>query len=249
MPLDVCLGADATRREAVDAAERTRRWAVRSAGAHRRSDQHLFGIVQGGLDGKLRRETARDLCSFDFPGYAIGGLSVGESPDVTEELVRTTAAELPVDRPRYLMGVGTPEQVLAYSALGVDMFDCVLPTRLGRTGVAFGPGGRLNLKRAEFKTDCAPIDLSCDCRTCDRHSRAILHAMLRVGGTLAARLISLHNCRALVRTAESVRSAVLQGTLPRLLEANGLHRLVARAATPDDGEADRAACVAVATAR
>ena len=237
MPLDVCLGADAARSEAADAAERTRRWAARSATAHRRSDQLLFGIVQGGLDVRLRQETARDLQSLDFPGYAIGGLSVGEPLELTEKLVSVTTAELPVDRPRYLMGVGTPEQVLAYSALGVDMFDCVLPTRLGRTGVAFGPGGRLNLKRAAFRADGDPVDPTCDCRTCGRFGRAALHAMLRDAGPLAARLISVHNCRALVRTAEAVRSAVLEGRFPRLLgeartseQAAGSDRAARRAA-------------------
>ena len=217
MPLDVCLGKEATPDEAADAVARTRRWAVRSMAAKRRQEQLLFGIVQGGIDPNLRREAARELGALGFPGYAIGGLSVGEPLDLTRRLVAVTAAALPNDRPRYLMGVGTPEQVLAYTALGVDMFDCVLPTRLGRTGVAFGQGRRLTLRRPEFRTDSAPIDSSCDCPTCARYSRAFLRDALHKGQPLAARLVSLHNCRALVRTAERARAAIVDGTFPGLL--------------------------------
>jgi queuine tRNA-ribosyltransferase len=220
MPLDVCLGLDAGDDDVQLGLERTRRWARRSLEAHRRSDQLLFGIVQGGLQAKLRREAARDLCSFGFAGYAMGGLSVGEPLRTTRHLVQATAAALPEQRPRYLMGVGTPEQILDYVALGVDMFDCVLPTRFGRTGTAFGPEGRLNLRRAEFARDKRPIDGSCDCAACRCYTRAFLHSAVRsVSGGLGARLLSLHNTRALIRTAEKSRSAILAGRFPRLVGA------------------------------
>lgn len=233
MPLDVCLGATAGRDDAEAGLERTRRWLDRSLVAHSRDDQQLFGIVQGSLDAELRRQAARDLRGLDLPGYAIGGLSVGESNDLTEFLVGVTTTELPAERPRYLMGVGTPEQVVRYAALGIDMFDCVLPTRFGRTGVAFSPDGRLNLRRAHYQEDIRPIDPRCDCAACGRYSRAALHAYLRSGAPLGGRLVSLHNIRCLIRTAESARAAILSGTFPKLLarlggQAGEVKRLVPR---------------------
>jgi queuine tRNA-ribosyltransferase len=217
MPLDVCLGPTASRDEAVAALERTRRWARRAQAATRKPGQILFGIVQGGLDAELRRQAARDLVELEFPGYAIGGLSVGEPVDLTGDLVGLTAAELPAERPRYLMGVGTPEQIVAYVALGIDMFDCVLPTRFGRTGMAFGGAGRVNLRRSEFAADGRPIDPECDCLTCQRFSRAYLHWALRELVSVGARLVSLHNVRSLTRCAEQARAAVLAGQFAEFL--------------------------------
>jgi queuine tRNA-ribosyltransferase len=232
MPLDVCLGPTASRDEAGAALERTRRWARRAQAASRNPGQILFGIVQGGLDPELRRQAARDLIELEFPGYAIGGLSVGEPIDLTGELVGLTAVELPAERPRYLMGVGTPEQIVAYVALGVDMFDCVLPTRFGRTGMAFGGAGRVNLRRSEFADDGSPIDLECDCFTCQRFSRAYLHWALRELVNVGARLVSLHNVRSLTRCAEQARAAVLAGRFEDFLadrrqllaQSSGEHR-------------------------
>jgi queuine tRNA-ribosyltransferase len=212
MPLDVCLGPAAELDEARAAHERTRRWAARSLQAHQRADQQLFGIVQGGMYEDLRSRAARDMCSLGFPGFAIGGLSVGEPERKTAHLLRAVTEELPADRPRYLMGVGTPEQVVAYAARGVDMFDCVLPTRLGRTGVAFRGFARLNLQRAEYRSDARPLDDSCDCQTCAGYSRAFLHDAVRQQVPLGARLLSLHNVRQLVRTAERARAAILDGS-------------------------------------
>lgn len=222
MPLDICLGADANESQAAAALERTYRWAVRSQAAHRRADQLLFGIVQGGMSPRLRREAARSLRNLEFPGYAIGGLSVGEPREQTHTLLATVTAELPLDRPRYLMGVGTPEQLLEYIALGVDLFDCVLPTRLGRTGLAFTAEGRLNLRRAEYLADARPIDPSCDCQACARYSRAFIHNALRQRVALGARLLTLHNVRVLIRTAESARRAILEGGFPTLLRRAGV---------------------------
>lgn len=232
MPLDVCPGHQATTEEALAAVERTRRWAIRSLQAHRRSSQALFGIVQGGMDAALRRQTARDLRGLNFPGFALGGLSVGEPIEVTDALVSVTAAELPKDRPRYLMGVGTPEQVARYVGNGIDLFDCVLPTRLGRTGVAFAGFERLALKKRRYARDQSPIEAGCDCPTCRDYSRAQLHEALRAGRHLGARLLSLHNTRALIRTAERARRAVLEGRFPALLAE--LHRTLA---ARGDGEA------------
>lgn len=217
MPLDVCPSADASPEEAVAAVERTRRWAVRSLEAHRRPDQALFGIVQGGMDPNLRRQAARDLGGLGFPGFAIGGLSVGEPVAVTDQLVALTARELPADRPRYLMGVGTPEQIVRYVGSGVDLFDCVLPTRLGRTGVAFAGFERLSLKKTDFRRDSQPIDPDCDCLACQHYSRAQLHFALRAGLQLGARLLSLHNVRTLIRTAERARQAIRDNRFPALL--------------------------------
>lgn len=219
MPLDDCRPAGTSRNEAEAALERTRAWALRSQAAHCRSDQWLFGIVQGGMFDDLRRQAARDLASLGFPGYAIGGLSVGEARAATDHLVQITARELPADRPRYLMGVGTPEQVALYSAAGVDLFDCVLPTRHGRHGVALLPRGRLNLRRVELARDPEPILEGCDCPACRRVSRAYLHALVRAGEPLAARLISAHNVRLLVRTAAFIRRAVVEGHVAEALSA------------------------------
>jgi queuine tRNA-ribosyltransferase len=216
MPLDICLGPEADRREAEAALERTIRWASRAQAAHRRSDQLLFGIVQGGLESDLRRQAARAVRGLGFPGHAIGGLSVGESPLRTAELLEATTAELPEERPRYLMGVGTPEQVVVYAGLGVDMFDCVLPTRLGRTGVAFRSEARLNLRHADFRADRRPIDETCDCAACRRFSRGAIHDALRRGDRLGVRLLSEHNVRALIRTAELARRAILDGSFGSL---------------------------------
>jgi queuine tRNA-ribosyltransferase len=219
VPLDVCLGPQAGADEAALALERTRRWALRSLNVYRGPPQQLFGIVQGGLCSKLRVEAARDIGSLGLAGYAIGGLSVGEQPQVTQHLAAVTAAALPADRPRYLMGVGTPGQIVSYTALGIDMFDSVLPTRFGRSGVAFGASQRLNLRRVDFQHDKRPIDAGCDCTTCDRYTRASLHSSFRQSIPLAARLISLHNVRALVRAGEAARVAILAGRFPAFLAA------------------------------
>jgi queuine tRNA-ribosyltransferase len=235
MPLDVCLDHTASHWQTEQALERTRRWAARSAAVHHRSDQQLFGIVQGGMDLALRRQAARDLHSFDFPGYAIGGLSVGEPRTVTERLIAATTEALPADRPRYLMGVGSPEQLLAYTALGVDLFDCVLPTRLGRTGVALRLGERLNLRRSSYAHDQRPIDPSCDCRACTTFSRASLHSAFRDNALLAARLLSTHNVRTLVRTAEQARTAIQADRFADLVSHAGLGPL----ASPGDPESSR----------
>jgi queuine tRNA-ribosyltransferase len=211
MPLDVCVGYPSPRAETDIALHRTHAWAMRAARAQRRTDQALFAIVQGGMEPDLRVQAARALAGEPFPGFAIGGLSVGEPRQITDHLVSITAAELPPDRPRYLMGVGEPDQLLAYAAEGVDLFDCVLPTRLGRTGYAYTSGGRLNVTRAVLRTDRGPIDPACSCHTCARYSRAYLHHLFRAGEPLGARLLSLHNVAFLVGLLRAYREAIVAG--------------------------------------
>jgi queuine tRNA-ribosyltransferase len=209
MPLDVCIGYPSTRAETEVALERTHAWARRAARAHRRPDQALFAIVQGGMEPDLRAQAARALAGEPFPGFAIGGLSVGEPREMTDRLVRLTAAELPVDRPRYLMGVGEPDQLLAYAAAGIDLFDCVLPTRLGRTGYAYTSSGKLNVIRGALRADPGPLDPCCSCQTCARYSRAYLHHLFRAGEPLGARLLSLHNVAYLVQLLRAFRESVI----------------------------------------
>ncbi|MGE3271417.1 MAG: tRNA guanosine(34) transglycosylase Tgt [Chloroflexota bacterium] len=210
MPLDECIGYPSTRAEAESALERTHRWALLAARAHRRSDQALFAIVQGGMEPDLRVQAARALIPADFPGYAIGGLSVGEPREVMDRLVAITAAEMPEAKPRYLMGVGEPDQLLAYAAMGVDMFDCVLPTRLGRTGYAYTSAGRVNVGRSSLRAERGPLDPACGCQTCQQYSRGYLHHLVRAGEPLAARLLSLHNVAYLVELLRGYRTSILK---------------------------------------
>jgi queuine tRNA-ribosyltransferase len=161
------------------------------------------------MEPDLRVQAARALAPAGFPGYAIGGLSVGEPREVMDRLVGLTAAELPADRPRYLMGVGEPDQLLAYAAMGIDMFDCVLPTRLGRTGYAYTSEGRLNVARASLRAETGPLDPACSCQTCQRYSRAYIHHLVRAGEPLAPRLISLHNVAFLVQLLRDFRQQII----------------------------------------
>ena len=216
MPLDECIGYPSPRVVAEQALERTHRWALQAAGADRRRDQWLFAIVQGGMEPDLRGQAADALASEGFPGYAIGGLSVGEPRAVTDELVALLGRRLPVDRPRYLMGVGEPDQLVQYAALGIDMFDCVSPTRLGRTGYAYTSEGRVNLTRANVRADAGPVDPRCACRTCGGYSRAYLHHLFRAGEPLGPRLLSVHNVAYLVGLLKRARNQILAGTFSSL---------------------------------
>ena len=216
MVLDVCPplpSSDEVVRLAVD---RTAAWAARARVAHRRPDQALFGIVQGGVDAALRSESARRTVELDFDGYGIGGLSVGEPrPQMLEALAATTP-HLPNDRVRYLMGVGDPIGLVEAISQGVDMFDCVLPTRLGRHGTALTDGGRLHVSNAAFATDDRPLDAGCGCSTCSRHSRGFIRHLHQVGEPSAARLLTIHNLSWLLRLVGRARSAVLDGSLASL---------------------------------
>jgi queuine tRNA-ribosyltransferase len=209
MPLDECSPFPCTREAAQQAVRRTRAWAERSHLAQRRFDQALFGIVQGSVHPELRRESAAGLAELDLPGYAIGGLSVGEPSELTWEMTRIVVAELPADRPRYLMGVGTPEDLLLGIGLGVDMFDCVLPTRLARNGSVFTWSGRRNLAKAGLARNNRPIDAECCCPVCARHPIAYLAHLARERVPLGARLASLHNVSFLVQVAAQARAAIV----------------------------------------
>jgi len=202
----------------VRALERTHKWAERCRAAHTRGDQALFGIVQGGVFPELRAKSVEFLTSLDFPGYAIGGLSVGEPKAVTRRIAEFTASLLPEDRPRYLMGVGAPEDLFDYVARGIDMFDCVLPTRLGRTGTALTKRGRLNLRNARFADDPAPIEEGCQCYACRHFSRAYLRHLVKAKEILGIRLLTLHNLHFVLELMRRIRQSILDGTFAAFKE-------------------------------
>jgi queuine tRNA-ribosyltransferase len=211
MAFDECAPYPTTPEYARAAMERTHRWLERCVAAKTRSDQALFGIVQGSVYPELRRQSAAFVASQPVTGFGIGGLSVGETkPEMYSTLAATTAG-LPEDRPRYLMGVGSPEDLLEGVARGVDMFDCVLPTRLGRHGAAWTPAGRINLLNARWARDDRPIQEGCDCYACTHHSRAYIRHLLRAEEMLGARLATIHNVRFLVRLMQGARQAIIEG--------------------------------------
>jgi queuine tRNA-ribosyltransferase len=211
MVLDVCTELPAERAVVAAAGERTLAWAARARAAHSRPGQLLFGIVQGGTEPDLRAEYARRLVASGFDGYAIGGLSVGEAGAQTVAALAAAVDELPVGHPRYLMGVGDPWTLMAGIALGVDMFDCVLPTRLGRHGTALTGAGKLAVKASRYASDPSPIDAQCPCPVCRRHSRAYLRHLFNVGEPSAGRLVSLHNLAWLRDLVAAARLAVVEG--------------------------------------
>ena len=211
MILDMCVAADSDRDTVQMAVARTNRWALRCRETHTRRDQLLFGIVQGGLFQDLRRQSAEFMTSLDFPGYAIGGLSVGESKQQMYETVSLTTELLPRHTPRYLMGVGSPEDLVECVARGIDMFDCVLPTRIARNGALFVRDGRLNIDKAPYKKQDAPIEEGCDCYTCQTFSAAYVHHMFRAKELLAYRLATIHNLRFILRLMEEMRVAISEG--------------------------------------
>lgn len=211
MPLDVCAPADAGRREVEAAAERTARWAERSQAARRRDGQTLFGIVQGGLHEDLRRQSARRITALGFGGYALGGLSVGETKAEMRAITELGASLLPADSPRYLMGVGSPEDLVESVARGIDMFDCVLPTRVARNGALFSADGRVNIYAARYRERDEPPIAGCDCWTCATFSAAYLHHLFRAKELLAYRLASIHNLRFILKMMEDMREAIFAG--------------------------------------
>jgi len=194
------------------ALDRTHSWARRCLDAWTHRDQQaLFGIVQGGIFDDLRRESAQTLAALDFPGYAIGGLSVGESKEDMYRILEVVHAELPVDRPRYLMGVGTIEDLVNGVARGVDIFDCVLPTRVARHGAALTRHGQINIRNAAYARDTRPLDEECDCYACRNFTRAYIRHLVKSREILASTLLSIHNIRTLVRLAQDMRQSILDG--------------------------------------
>ena len=213
MSFDQPVPWGATPAQAREATERTHRWAARGKSAwNPETEQALFGIVQGGFTPELRRESAQALVDLDFPGYSIGGLSVGEPKEVMWEMLDIGAAALPADRPRYLMGVGTPADLVRAVGLGVDMFDCVLPTRMGRNGTAFTWAGRLNLRNAQYEHDAGPLDPHCSCAVCRTFSRAYLRHLLKAGEILAIRSLSFHNLAFYQQLMARMREQIGNGT-------------------------------------
>jgi len=213
MTLDECLPYPSSREATRDALDRTIQWARRSRQAHRRRDQTLFGIVQGGFYPELRREATLRLLELGFEGYALGGLSVGETPAMMREVVDQVVPLLPEERPRYLMGVGMPEDLLECVVRGIDMFDCVIPTRHARTGWLFTTFGRVVIKNAQYARDESPIDPACDCSTCRQFSRAYLRHLFMAQETLALRLNTIHNLHYYLRLMEQIRQAIREGRL------------------------------------
>ena len=236
MAFDECTEYPAEKERARHSMELTLRWAERSKRYFEEhkdevpwarsqksevSSQQLFGIVQGGMYSDLRRESAERTVALDFPGYAIGGLSVGEPRALTEEVLAATLPHLPQDKPRYVMGVGTPEEIVRYAAMGVDMMDCVLPTRAARHGLLYTSEGKLNIKNAAFAQDEGPVDRNCGCRVCARYSRAYLRHLYSSGELLAQVLNTIHNLAFYLDTMRAVRHAILLGKVTGFL--SGYH--------------------------
>jgi queuine tRNA-ribosyltransferase len=208
MAFDECPPGDAPRDVVEAATARTTRWARRSRDAHARADQWLFGIVQGGVHLDLRAESARALVELDFPGYAVGGLAVGEAKPGRDRVLEEVDALLPAERPRYLMGVGTPEDLIDAVACGIDMFDCVLPTRNARNGQLFTSRGRISIRSARYRDDPRPPDPDCRCYTCRTASRAYLRHLHLAGEMTAATLMSLHNLFYYLDMMEKLRQSI-----------------------------------------
>ncbi len=210
MQLDHVVALPNDQATVADAMRRSVRWAERCRAAHRREDQAMFGIVQGGLDPDLRQESVAALVALDFPGYAVGGLSVGEGPDAMQGAVTATVPHLPADRPRYLMGVGQPRDIVAAVAAGIDMFDCVLPTRCGRNSLIYTFAGPLRLRNSCHAADQRPLEDDCPCIAC-RHSRSYLRHLFLAGEMLGPVLASIHNLTFYQRLVARLREAILTG--------------------------------------
>lgn len=218
MVLDECAAPD-NYDYSVQAMRRTHAWAERCKAVHSRRDQALFGIVQGGIFPDLREQSVHYLTKLDFPGYAIGGLSVGETKAQMLDTLIVTAPLLPADRPRYLMGVGTPEDLVEGVARGVDIFDCVLPTRVARNGQALLRTGKANLRNARFAEDPAPLDATCACYTCQNFSRAYLRHLIIAGEILGATLLTIHNLHTMLTIMREIREAIFSGRFADYREA------------------------------
>jgi queuine tRNA-ribosyltransferase len=234
MPLDVCLPDESSRSELEGALELTHRWACVSREARTRPDQALFGIIQGGHFPELRLESVRAITGLGFDGYAVGGLSVGEPKEAMYSIARLTAALLPVDQPRYLMGVGSPDDLVECVAHGFDMFDCSLPTRVARTGAMYTWEGRVDVTSTRFREYDAPLEDDCDCFTCRSFSTAYLHHLFRARELLAYRLATIHNLFFFQRLMAKMRQAVRDGSFVEF------RRAFQATYTPADEEARQA---------
>ena len=218
MVLDECVEYPAGRREVEEAVRRTTGWARRSLVANRREEGGLFGIVQGGMFPDLRKRSVEEICSLDFPGYAIGGVSVGEGKELQREMVALAAPLLPAEKPRYLMGVGTPADILFAVSCGMDLFDCVLPTRNARNGMLFTSAGPLVIKQARYAEDPLPPDGKCGCPTCRSFSRAYLRHLYLQKEILSSMLLTVHNLHFYARWMERIRQAILVGNFGEFMK-------------------------------
>ncbi len=230
MVFDDVVGYPCPYERAKLAMERSLRWAQRCQAAHRGEDQLLFAITHGSVYEDLRGESTQKLVDMDFPGYAIGGLSVGEPKRNMFAILELSTEFLPDDKPRYLMGTGTPADIAKAVALGMDLFDCVLPTRLGRTGTAFTGQGKVNLRNAQFAEDSTPLDPDCRCLTCRRYSKAYLRHLFKTNEASGPRLLTWHNLNFYLRLMERLREAIFNGTMQQVVEE--MERLF-----PDEGNA------------
>ncbi len=214
MSLDECAPYPCTHEYMKNSVERTIRWAKRGKEAHKNTDkQALFGIVQGGAFEDLREQCAKALVEMDFPGYSIGGTSVGEPKDVMYKMVEDAIKWLPEDKPRYLMGVGNPIDLIECAMRGIDMFDCVLPTRVARHGALMTSHGRININNEKYKEDFTPLDDRCDCYTCRNYTKAYLRHLHKTDELFGKRLLSIHNVRFLLKLAEDIRQAIREDRL------------------------------------
>jgi queuine tRNA-ribosyltransferase len=229
MCLDICAPVDVSRAQLEEAVRRTTLWATRQRAAPRAEGQLLFGIAQGASDPDLRRRSIAELTELEFDGYALGGLAIGEERPLMFETTAWAAGLLPADKPRYFMGIGDPEGVLEVIERGVDMFDCVLPTRTARTGSALTWEGRLNLRNAAFARDPRPLDAGCSCPACTRFTRAYIRHLINQQELLGLRLLSLHNLRFLLELTANARVAIEQGRFTAF-KSEALGRLAAAAA-------------------
>ena len=208
MSLDECVHYPADYEYMKNSVERTLRWAKRGKDAHKREDQALFGIVQGGEFADLRKYCAEELVEMDFPGYSIGGTSIGEPKDVMFQMIRNSTPYLPFDKPRYLMGVGSVDAILEGVQEGVDMFDCVLPTRIARHGALMTSTGRVNIRDKQYEEDFTPLDPNCDCYCCKNYTKAYLRHLYKCEEMFGKRLLSIHNIRFLIHLMEEIRKAI-----------------------------------------
>lgn len=214
MAFDECPPYPADREYVKNSMDRTYRWLQRCATAHRRKEeQALFGIIQGGMYQDLRQESARQITSVDLPGYAIGGLSVGEPKEMMYEALEWTTPLMPKEKPRYLMGVGSPDALVEGAVRGVDMFDCVLPTRIARNGTTMTSQGRVVVRNAKYARDFSPLDPECDCYTCRNYSRAYLRHLIKAEETFGLRLTTYHNLHFLLKLMEKMRQAIREDRL------------------------------------
>jgi len=238
MAFDECPDPNKPREYQVAAVERTLRWAEQCKEAHARvRDQSLFGIVQGGTDEQLRQMCAEKLIAMDFPGYAVGGLAVGEGFEAMKRVLSYTTPMLPTEKPRYLMGVGFPRDIVAGVAAGIDMFDCVMPTRNGRNAYAFTAGGAIRLRNAQYARDAGPIEAGCDCYACRTFSRGAIRHLFSAGETLGPILASVHNIRFYQRLMQDLRQAIREGTFQQFRQADprcGLGPRLVEAQTADE---------------